>query len=304
MVVIGLGGEGNLRPSELAYTVRMGALALAQRLFEQTHEGVATCELAATLIGSGGASISPGQSAQAIVQGVRDADVALGELNARLDARHDPDLRRWPRITHVHLVELYLDRASEAWRALSAQAQASPGRYRLSSTIESGIGAMRRPLEGGYRGAGNDYIRATAALRPTGESVLEYTVDTKKRARTERLEQPVQERLLRDLVAQASSDSNQDPRIGRTLFNLLVPLELEPFLGGTTEMLLQVDRATSGIPWELLDTDADAQGPAGRAPETSLPWAIRAKLIRTLTTSEFPPRRGRRATRRAHAGDR
>lgn len=290
VVVIGLGAEGNLRPSELAYTVQMGALALAQRIFEQPHEGSVTCELAATLIGSGGATISAGQAAQCILQGVRDADVALGELNARLDARNDADRRRWPRIGHVHLIELYLDRASEAWRALHAQAQASPGRYRLSDAIQSGIGAMRRPLEGGYRGAGNDYIRATAALRPTGESMLEYTVDTKKRARTERLEQPVQERLLRDLVAQASSDSNQDARIGRTLFNLLVPLELEPFLGGTTEMLLQVDRATAGIPWELLDTDADARGPGGRPRESSMPWAIRAKLIRTLTTVEY--RRG------------
>ena len=290
VVVTGLGGEGNLRPSELAYTVQMGALALAQRLFEQPSDGSADCELAATLIGSGGASISAGQAAQAIVQGVRDADVALGELNARLDARRDGDPRRWPRIAHVHLIELYLDRASEAWRALSAQAQASPGRYRLSEVIQSGIGAMRRPLEGGYRGTGNDYLRATAALRPTGEAVLEYTVDTRKRARTERLEQPVQERLLRDLVAQASSDRNQDARIGRTLFNLLVPLELEPFLGGTTEMLLQVDRATSGIPWELLDTDVDAQGPGARPRESSMPWAIRAKLIRTLTTVEY--RRG------------
>ncbi|MDO9316407.1 MAG: CHAT domain-containing protein [Burkholderiaceae bacterium] len=290
VVVTGLGGEGNLRPSELAYTVQMGALALAQRIFEQPSDGITTCELAATLIGSGGAGISAGQAAQAIVQGVRDADVALGELNARLDARSGADRRRWPRIGHVHLIELYLDRASEAWRALYAQAQASPGRYRLSDTIQSGIGAMRRPLEGGYRGTGNDYIRATVALRPTGEAVIEYTVDTKKRARTERLEQPVQERLLRDLVAQASSDSNQDARIGRTLFNLLVPLELEPFLGGTTEMLLQVDRATSGIPWELLDTDTDAQGPGARPRESSIPWAIRAKLIRTLTTVAY--RRG------------
>ncbi|MDL2338411.1 MAG: CHAT domain-containing protein, partial [Pseudomonadota bacterium] len=290
VVVTGLGPEGNLRPSELAYTVQMGALALAQRIFEQSCDGTPTCDLAATLIGSGGASISAGQAAQAIVQGVRDADVALGELNARLDATADATGRRWPRIGHLYLIELYLDRASEAWRALYAQAESAPGRYLLSDAIQSGIGAMRRPLEGGYRGTGNDYIRATAALRPTGEAVLEYTIDTRKRARTERLVQPVQERLLRDLVAQASSDPTQDARIGRTLFNLLVPLELEPFLGGTTEMLFQVDRATAGIPWELLDTDTDAGGAGSRVRENAIPWAIRAKLIRTLTTVDY--RRG------------
>ena len=289
VVVIGLGGEGNLRSSELAYTVQMGALALAQRIFEQSQEVPAACELAATLIGSGGAGISAGQAAQAIAQGVRDADVALAELNARLDAGGAAGARRrrWPRIAHVYLIELYLDRASEAWRALYAQAESAPGRYQLSDAIASGIGAMRRPLDGGYRGTASDYLRATAALLPSGEAVLDYTIDTKKRARTERLLQPVQERLLRDLVAQASNDLNTDSQIGRTLFKLLVPLELEPFLGGTTEMLLQVDRATAGIPWELLDTGCDgrsATGGAVAAGGASTPWAIRAKLIRTLTT--------------------
>ena len=300
VVVIGLGAEGSLRPSDLAYSVKMGALALAQRLFEQSHEGRPSCEIAATLIGSGGAGISAGQAAQAIVQGVRDADCALAELNKRLEAqdaaakKQARTLRRWPRIGHVWLIELFLDRASEAWRAVYAQAASSPERYRLSERIESGIGAMRRPLDGGYRGTGSDYIRAAAVTLPTGGAVLEYTIDTKKRARTERLLQPVQQRLLRNLVKQASSDANRDTRIGRTLFNLLVPLELEPFLGGTTEMLLQVDRATAGIPWEMLDTDADARllgTPTGpRAGDALTPWAIRAKLIRTLTTVDF--RRG------------
>ena len=295
VVVIGLGAEGNLRASELAYTVQMGALALAQRLFEQSNEVPAACELAATLIGSGGAGISAGQAAQAIAQGVRDADGALAELNARLDAagRASAHRRRWPRIGHLYLIELYLDRASEAWRALYAQAESAPGRWRLCDVMASGMGAMRRPLEGGYRGTASDYLRATATLLPSGEAVIEYTVDTKKRARTERLLQPVQERLLRDLVAQASNDLNTDAQIGRTLFNLLVPLELEPFLGGTTEMLLQVDRATAGIPWELLDTEGDARRVTGRAegPRAAVaPWAIRAKLIRTLTTVDH--RRG------------
>ena len=299
VVVVGLGAEGSLRPADLSYTVKMGALALAQRLFEQGSANSPRCEIAATLIGSGGAGIGAGQAAQAIVQGMRDADCALAELNQQLEARSShaergaPPARRWPRIGRVWLIELYLDRASEAWRALSALAAASPERYALSERIEIGIGAMRRPLDGGYRGAGNDYIRAAAVKLPAGDVVLEYTVDTKKRARTERLVQPVQERLLRNLVKQASSSTQRDAHFGRTLFNLLVPLELEPFLGGTTEMLLQVDRATAGIPWELLDTDVDARlssradAAALRTGDAATPWAIRAKLIRTLTTMDY-----------------
>ena len=146
--------------------------------------------------------------------------------------------------------------------------------------MQSGIGALRRRLEGGYRGSDYDYIRALGARGPRGEAMLEYTIDTRKRARTEQLEQPLQERLLRRLVARASNDQNRDPQIGRTLFSLLVPVEMGPYLGGSSEMLLQVDPTTAGIPWELLDTDDGTRGSGGQ------PWAMRAKIVRTLTTAD------------------
>ncbi len=59
---------------------------------------------------------------------------------------------------------------------------------------------------------------------------------------------------MRELVAKASNDANRDAQIGRTLFDLLVPVEMEPFLGGTSEMVIELDSGTAGLPWELLDT--------------------------------------------------
>ena len=64
------------------------------------------------------------------------------------------------------------------------------------------------------------------------------------------------------------------------LFKLLVPREMEPFLAGTTEMQLEVDGGTAGIPWELLDSDTPGGG-------RSRPWAIRAKLLRKLRIADF-----------------
>jgi len=55
---------------------------------------------------------------------------------------------------------------------------------------------------------------------------------------------------------------------------------MEPFFAGTTEMVLELDNETAGIPWELLDTKTGA----GRG---SRPWAIRAKLLRKLRTADF-----------------
>ena len=92
--------------------------------------------------------------------------------------------------------------------------------------------------------------------------------------------QRTQSSLLRDLVANASNAESND-QIGRTLFKLLVPVEMESFLAGTGEMQIELVPETAGIPWELLDTDHDARDADRR------PWAIRSKLLRKLRTANF-----------------
>ncbi|MES2101642.1 MAG: CHAT domain-containing protein [Pseudomonadota bacterium] len=268
VVVAGLGEEGKLKGVDLVFTVRQAVLAYAQRLSEREGGAPAQFEMAATLIGSGGTGITPGSSAQLIAQGALEANQKLHENG-------------WPQISQLTLVELYLERAAEAWRALQLQEQAAPTRLRLVGKVGFGPGAMRRSLDSSYRGAAYDFI---SALRAPGTDdanpCIAYTIDT-KRARTELRAQHAQGTLLRELVAKASNDANTDPQIGRTLFNLLVPVEVEPFLGGTSEMVIELQPETAGIPWELLDTHPDAQSSDRR------PWSIRSKLVRKLRVASF-----------------
>ncbi len=266
VVVVGLGEEGKLKATALVQTVRQSVIAWAQRMAEKAAGAPALFELAATLIGSGGTGITPGQSAQLIAQGVREANQRLADND-------------WPRVSHLYLIELYLDRASDAWRALWVQAGATPGHYQVTEIVQIGAGALRRPLTSGYRGADYDFIRAETKERPFGDVAIEYTLDT-KRARSEVTAQSTQSNLLRELVARASNDRNTDRQIGRTLFQLLVPVEMEPFFGGTSEMVIELDQGTAGIPWELLDSDV------GGASDKR-PWAIRCKLLRKLRTENF-----------------
>ncbi len=112
------------------------------------------------------------------------------------------------------MIELYLDRASEAWRALKMQAVATPGRYVLTDQIDAGTGPLQRPLDSGYRGADYDFITAETRKRVNGETEIAYALDT-KRARTEVRSQTTQGRLVRDLVKTASCDENIDPKIGQ-----------------------------------------------------------------------------------------
>jgi hypothetical protein len=267
-LVAGLGEEGKLREVDLVYTVRQAVLAYAQRLSESTTGAHSLFDLAATLIGSGGTGITPGSAARAIAQGVLDANGKLQENG-------------WPRVGQLLLIEQYLDRAEEAWHALELQERSAPSRLKLVGKIGFGPGALRRPLDSGYRGARHDFISALKVPgRDPAHPCITYTLDT-RRARTEVRAQHAQGSLLRELVTKASNDANNDPLIGRTLFNLLVPMEIEPFLAGTGELVLEVDPDTASIPWEILDTNPDDQSADSR------PWAIRSKLVRKLRIDNF-----------------
>ena len=271
VIVVGLGEEGKLNAADLVHTVRQAVIAWAQRSSEQAGDAVTTFDLAATLLASGGTGITAGQAAQRIAQGVHEANelLAAGADNGK----------PWPRVGHLRLIELYLDRASEAWRSLKMQAAATPQRFEITDEVAVGIGPLPRPAESGYRGVDYDFITAEAERGEHGQTQIKYTLDT-RRARSEVRAHHTQSSLLRDLVANASNAESND-QIGRTLFKLLVPVEMEPFLAGTGEMQIELEPETAGIPWELLDTDHNEHDADRR------PWAIRAKLLRKLRTQDF-----------------
>ncbi len=271
VVVVGLGEEGKLRAPDLATTVRQGVMAWAQQVVGNTTVKVHSFELAATLIGSSGTGNPAGQAARLVAQGVRDANIRLVEA-------------KWPTAKHLHLVELYLDRATEAWRSLQILANASPGEFVITPFLQSGLGALQRPLEPSYRGSEYDLISAVTQKDSYGESLIAYTVDT-RRARTEVRAQATQIKLLRELTTNAASEETTDKQIGRSLFRLLVPLEMQPFLAGSDAVLLELDSGTAGIPWELLDSSTGMERGAPPAP-----WAIRTKLLRKLRTVDFRQR--------------
>jgi len=274
VIVVGLGEEGRLSAVDLARSVRQAVIAWAQRTVEQDKRAPAMFNLSTTLLGSGGIGITAAEAAQRVAQGVYEANKLLG-------AQGKNDDKNYPRVGELRMVEVYLDRATEAWRALNMQAAATPGRYKILDEVKIGTGALARPPDGGYRGAEYDFITARAVHDEDGQNSIQYTVDT-KRARTEVRAQKTQSQLLRDLVSTASTAENQDQQLGRTLFKLLIPVEMEAVLSGTGEMQIELEPETAGIPWELLDTDErDEQDRASR------PWAIRTKLLRKLRLKDF-----------------
>lgn len=267
VIVAGLGPEGELRGSDLVNTVRKAVIGWAQRLTEGSPVPTGFT-LATTLLGSGGSGITAGQAAQLIAQGVREANEQLAE-----DGTAPP---RWPCVDQLKIIELYLDRANEAWNALQALAASAPALYTVGPTIAQGTGALRRPAEAGYRGADYDFISALVLKTEDDTDEIGYTIDS-KRARNEVRPQPMQVRLISSLVTTASNNTNTDTQIGHTLFTLLVPADLESFLGGSTETVLELDEGTAAIPWEILESPTSSN--------QHKPWSIRTKLLRKLRTA-------------------
>lgn len=269
VIVAGLGPESELETSELVLTVRQAVLAWSQHLVSQGAAVPAGYDLGVTLIGSGGVGITVGQSVRSIAQGVREANIRL--LQAK-----------WPVVGHLHLIELFLDRATEAWRALRIQEENAPALYAVTATIQQGAGWRRRPLDPNYRGASYDFLSAVSQVGKAGEAAIAYTLDT-KRARSEVRAQNTQPQLIQPMLERASNDRNTDRQLGNSLCRLLIPTELDPFFGGTSDLVLELDSITAGIPWELIDPDV----PGSDDPR---PWAIRAKLIRKLRTPSYRER--------------
>ena len=205
----GLGDEGELRGSDLVNTVRQAVIAWAQRLTERrpVPARIRACDDAARQRrqrhhgGTGGAAHRAGR--------------ARGQRAARRGRRR---AQRWPRVSHLQIIELYLDRASEAWRALQVLAAAAAGPLRRRADHRSRASAR---CAGRGRRLPRRRLRLhqrARARRPKEKQEIVYTLDT-KRARSEVRAQPTQVRLIRNLVATASNDANTDAQIGRTLFS-------------------------------------------------------------------------------------
>ncbi|WP_085316912.1 CHAT domain-containing protein [Derxia lacustris] len=292
LIVVGLGAEGQLTLSDLTQAVTQAALAQAQQeretLFHAVWKDVAdrdeagrqvaahSFELAATLIGSGGLGVAAYGSAQAVARGVQAANQRLREI-------------KWPLVARLTVVELYADRATEALLALQDLARVEDGDFDVDKRLTFGRAPLARMPGASYRGSNYDFIAARpveGARSPGGRLArIEYIVDS-RRARTEvrgvSAQVQLVEQIVREGVTQRGATASTTD-VGRTLFRLLVPQELESFFVNSQGVVLEVDPELAHFPWELLDARPDGV----LAPEVDVPWAVRTPFIRKLRLKDY-----------------
>jgi hypothetical protein len=268
-VVIGLGQVGTLTPEGLTRGIARGVLEFADATSKWRSGPEAPPQswsgLSAILIGSSEGGVSIEECVRALLRGVARAASVL---------RHG---RNALQIMDLEIVELFGDRAISAARGLE-RAKAEPefdDRFEIEDPprVDSGLGGLRRAS---FDSIGEWWgrLRITEAADC---SELQFSALT-SRARVEDTLVRTQKSLIDGFLRDVTHSHAAEARVGKALFELLVPNRLKDFAPEQSRLALIVDHASARYPWELLQ---ESLAPGDE------PLSVRVGLVRQLATTRF-----------------
>lgn len=303
-VIVGLGRFGEVTTLDIAETVRAGVLRFLLHSLDRQDGNAAPADdagngltLASLLIGyNSTAHIGIEDSIAMIVRGVIAANRQFA------DAMPGTRLR----VTHLELIELFLDTAISAARAvrelperIAADLRRLDARVAPAEELREGEGARPRLAvfarfgywprlmvtdadrsdESAFDGE-NDIGQPPAlpgeALHPPARPVatrLKY-VFLSERARAETVVQQRQPGLIEALVKNAIGRDEYSADLSRTLFQLMMPLEFKATARDTEKLVLVVDGYTANLPWEMLQADDQ-------------PLALKTAIVRKFASPRY-----------------
>lgn len=291
-VVIGLGSYGELSAVTLTEAVRVGSLRyLLQMVDRQSGDAPEAIEapLSALLLGyNSTTNISVEDSVAALVRGVLAANQQFSE------ARPDVPVR----ITQLEIVELYLDVAATAARALvrvAEQINRDGARYGMrveadrelrqgkgfSQRLDASPGVAYWPrLEVTDADQREEFLSPPEGAEPLAAKPRRAFAERLRfaylgqRARSETIQHQRQPGLVESLVESSIRESTYVEDLSRTLFQLLVPHDFKNQARQMDRMVLVLDGYTANLPWELLLAD-------------DKPLALSTRMVRQLQSPRY-----------------
>jgi CHAT domain-containing protein len=263
-IVVGLGPVGRLGAAAL---MRTFSRALLEYVLEWSrlprHQQERDVSVSTLLIGSSAGGVSVSDSVFALLRGAMRANEVLGAAG------------QTPRIAALEFVELWEDRAIQALTALDTliRQPVMRGRVLLEPELRSRRGGMRRSAYDEPAGWWHRLqIQGDAEQRG-----LRFAAVT-RRARTEVRLVATEQTQVDRFIDRATRTTRNDRELGRTLFELLLPLDLKEAAPDQDNLVLLLDSEAARYPWELLeDPMADRRSP----------WAVEHGLLRQLETRQF-----------------
>jgi hypothetical protein len=272
-IVVGLGPVGDLTESQLTSVVTRSLVRYASERRDRERASVSTrpgeaerggneLGVASVLIGTSRSSgLTVEGSVRAIVAGVVAANLRLAQA-ARPTGGSGLDDSGAPIFTELRFVARHEDMVELAARALDqlrVERDRRPGAYpihlRVQPTGGEGAAGPNPPDDS----ANDVWARLrieSSGPRDDGLGELTYGVMARS-ARADEVVHRVDPGIVDDLIAK-SINRRSDPRIGATLYELLVPHELKQPLGSGSHLHLLLDEHTADHPWELLTPRGDA----------------------------------------------
>ncbi|MEP7083102.1 MAG: CHAT domain-containing protein [Betaproteobacteria bacterium] len=316
-VVTGLGRyDVALSAADLTESVRTGALRYLLQVVDVLGKTDREVPLATLLLGfNSTANMTVGASVEALVRGVMEANAKFYDTT-RLNIR----------IARLDIVELYLDTAITAVYALrqlaqrlGAQAEKQGTTLVTRAQLVQGEGVRQRLFDDRnasywpkliitdadrndercppacFDGANNGPLALSAVgAVPTLLADRLRFLYVGQRARAETVEQQRQPGLIEQLIRQQIHDAAWNENFGRMLFQLMVPHNFKDAARGLDRLVLVVDSYTANLPWELMIADDPA-----RTDNDKLPLALRARVVRQLSSIRFRPHVRQAMQRRA-----
>ena len=279
-IVAGLGNVGELTPGSLTSTLShaltlYGADCVGRARRRQQREGFVpgstiSAPVTAILIGSGEGGLSLADSVRAVLRAVLQANQRLrGGIDRQPADRNHALVAQ---IDHVEIYELYEDRAIEGLHALLGLSQAPEfNAYHVAELLMKGAEGRRRVR---FEQASGWWQRVRVEGNEEGGLKFEAVTQT---ARAPARLRPTQRGLLDGFVQQALETTANDPKLGQTLFELLVPNDFKPYAPERRKLALMLNPEAAAIPWELIRDGFD---------RSAEPMAVSGGMVRQLLLGE------------------
>jgi hypothetical protein len=276
-VVVGLGQVGELSQTQLQARMRDALLEFALQVAQWPDErfgakgAVRSAAISCLLVGSGSDGVTVRDSIEAVLRAAVGVNEKL--YKAKLDGKVTLD--------HIEFLELYQDVALSAAAALERallDGELSRAIIWEPPVVKDGQGGLRRPKSEEPPG----WWRRMEVVeeRIDGKWMGLRFVASTDRARAEVTQAVGQLRLAESFINESSSGTTNDSKIGKTLFEMLLPNRVKELASRQSNIVLLVDDVSARYPWELLEDRDNANGK---------PAAIQAGLVRQLKTPRFRP---------------
>jgi len=274
-IIIGLGRPEKLTPSELSQTVEAGVIDYLFNLQKNQNISVDDYEgtqigLSSLIIGCGYGGLAIEKSIQAILQGVRNANSAMLDL--------DPETKFT--VKHIEFIEVFEDKAVNSLFTINRIASEEPDFFCVEKEnhgFTKGLGTRKRIPQD----AAQDWWNRLTVIKDEDENKtirkLEFSASTQS-ARVEQQPLLTTPALMDAMIEEMSTQNDWNPVRAKTVFEMLIPNDFKDELKRHGNIVWVLDDYTASYPWELLQDE--------NLNETD-PICVSSGMIRQLKTTNY-----------------